>query len=136
MWDKISFSKPIPQGLDLNGITLADLANIALAGKSKTVTATITMNIKNDNSFSIPFSAKVKLLYQDTVIAETSSISGTIPANGTFPISDKVKIILNNAGGAILIEKLKGKPVQMDYSISLSLFGIPIPKDIKNSFIW
>lgn len=135
-WDKLSFSRPVLQALNLNGLTATDLVNIALSGQSKTVTATVAMDVKNDNSFSIPFSVKIKLLYQDTIIAETSSISGTVPANGILRISDAVNIILNNAGGAILGEKVQGKPVQLDYTVSLRLFGIPVPKTIKNSFLW
>lgn len=133
-WDKIDFGKPRLEGLDLQGLTLNDLANIALAGQSKTVTATIVMDIKNDNGFSIPFSSiKAQLSYKGTVIAETTDNSShTVPANGILSLSDNVNIILNNAGGALLIEKLKGNHPQIDYTIILKVFGIPIPSQTGN----
>lgn len=136
-WNKIKFSAPTLQGLDLQGLTLADLANIALAGQEKTVTATVQMNIQNDNSFSIPFSSiRAQLLYNDTVIAKTSDDSSHIvPANGNLPLSDPVNIILNNAGGNLLIEKIKGGKPKINYVINLKVFGIPVPS-IKSSFTW
>lgn len=135
-WDKISFSAPKLKGVDFRSISLTDLANIVLAGGTKTIVATISMDIKNDNSFKIPFTVKAKLFYQEVLIAVTHSLSGVIPAKGTLTISDQVNIILNQAGAAILIEKIKGGTPKIDYSLSLSLFGIPIPKKIKSSFPW
>lgn len=130
-WDKIAFSKPQLQALDLQGLTLNDLANIAFTGQSKTVTVTLGMAIKNDNNFSIPFSnMKVKLLYKDTLIAETSDAFAqqnfTVPANGNLAVADTVNVLFNNAGGQLLIEKTKGNHPQIDYSIDLKVFSIPI----------
>lgn len=139
VWNKISFSVPRPEGLDLQGLTLADLANIALTGQTKTVTATLSMDIKNDNNFSIPFSnIRVRMIYNDVVIAETSDMlaqNKVVPANSVLTVSDKVNIILNNAGGNLLIEKIKGGHPRIDYVISVRVFGIPLPS-IKNSFVW
>lgn len=139
IWDSISFSPPSLQGLNLQGLTLTDLASIAFEGQSKTVTVTLAMAIKNDNNFSIPFSnMKVKLYYDNTIIAETSNlISGkqVVPANGALTVSDTVNVILNNAGGKLLIDKINGGHPSIDYSISLKVFGIPLP-NIKNNFTW
>lgn len=137
-WDKIDFGKPRLEGLDLQGLSLNDLANIALAGQSKTVTATVVMDIKNDNGFSIPFSSiKAQLSSKGVVIAQTTDTSAhTVPANGILSLSDNVDIILNNAGGALLIEKLKGNHPQIDYEVDLKVFGIPVSLfyPIKDSF--
>lgn len=137
-WDKLTFGKPTLQGLDLQGLSLNDLANIALAGQSKTVTATVIMDIKNDNSFAIPFSSiKASFSYKGTVIAETTDNSShTVPANGILSLPNNINIILNNAGGALLIEKLKGNHPQIDYEVDLKVFGIPVSLfyPIKDSF--
>lgn len=135
--DNVIFSKPIPQGLDLKGLTLGDLANIALAGEQKTVTVTVGMNITNNNSFAIPFSnVKAQLYYKGVLIGETNDPdSHTIPASGSAQFTDTVNIILNNAGGNLLIEKLKGGKPQLDYVIGLRVFGIPIPS-VKDTLIW
>lgn len=130
-WDKINFSKPAIQGLDLQGLTAADLVGIALTGQTKTVTVALGMAIQNENNFSVPFSnMKIKFFYGDTLIAETSDSFSqknfTLPANGTLAVNDTVNIILNNAGGQLLIEKIKGNNVQLNYTIGISVFGIPI----------
>ena len=136
-FDKITFSTPRIQSLNLQGLTLLDLANIALVGKSKTVTAVVEMDIKNDNNFAIPFSSiRAELFYKGTLIAETTDDSShTVPANGHITLSDPVNIILNTAGGNLLIEKIKGGHPQIDYVINLKVFGIPVPS-IKESFTW
>lgn len=135
--DNVDFSAPIPQGLDLKGITLSDLANIALAGGEKTVTVTVGMTITNNNSFAIPFSnVKAQLYYKGVLIGETNDPdSHKIPANGSVQLTDTVNIILNNAGGNLLIEKIKGGKPQLDYVIGLRVFGIPIPS-VKDTLIW
>lgn len=138
-WEKIAFSQPKLQGLDLHGLTLQDFTNIAFTGQTKTVTATLGMVISNQNNFAIPFSRmKVTILYNDTLIAETSqalSNNKTVPANGTLALSDNINIILNNAGGNLVVAKLSGKNPVVDYVINVSVFGIPLPS-IKNSFVW
>lgn len=137
IWDNITFSTPYPQDLNLNGLTLNDLANIAFTGQTKEVNARIGMDIKNENDFAIPFSkVKATLLYNDQVIAETSdNASHLVPANGTFAFSNVVNILLNNAGGQLLIDKLSGKTPVIDYVVNANVYGIPLPS-IKNSFPW
>lgn len=136
-WDNISFSIPTLQNLDLKGLNIQDLANIAFTGQEKQVDATLGMNIKNDNNFAIPFSnLGAKLFHQDQLIAETQdNTSHTIPANGSLDISQVVKILLNNAGGQALIDKLSGKSPVLDYVINGRVFGIPVPS-IKNQLTW
>ena len=126
IWDNIIFSKPYPEGLDLQGLTLVDLQNIVATGQPKTITLSLGMDIENRNNFSIPFSTKIRSSYLGTPIAETNKISGTVPANGNFHVSAPITITLSGAQVQILIEKLQGKKVPIDYSIDLSLFGIPL----------
>lgn len=126
IWDNITFSKPVPESLDLQGVTLADLQNIALTGQPKTITLSLGMDIENKNNFSIPFTAKIKSSYQGTTLAETDTISGTVPANGTHHVSAPISITLSGAQIQILIEKLRGNKVPIDYAIDLSLYGIPL----------
>ena len=137
VWDKITFSQPRLEALDLQGLSLADLANIAFTGQTKEVTAVLGMDIKNENNFSIPFSnLRAQLFYQDVLIAETTdNRSYTVPANGSLAFSNPVKIILNNAGGQLLIEKASGRQPIIDYKINANVFGIPLPS-IKNKMPW
>lgn len=135
VWDNISFGMPRVTGLNLNGLTLADLKNLLLQGGSKDVSARLEMDVVNQNSFSIPFSnLKVKLIYKGQPIAETSNlISGQnrVPANGTFTGVDDVKITLSNAGIQMLIDKLVNGKVTLDYKIMVKVFGIPLPKALQ-----
>lgn len=126
IWNNITFGKPVPQSLDLQGVTLADVQNSLINGQSKTIVLTLGMDIENKNNFSIPFSAKIRSSYGGNVIAETATMSGTVPANGTFHASAPITITLSGAQTQILIQKIQGKKVPIDYSIDLSLFGIPI----------
>lgn len=137
IWDRITFSVPRLQGLDLKGLTLADITSIAFSGEEKQVDAQLGMDIKNENNFSIPFSnIKAKLFYDNELIAETTDdASHTVPANGIFPLSNLVNIHLNGAGGRMLIDKLQGKTPMIDYEVSANVFGVPI-KNIKNNFTW
>lgn len=137
VWDRITFSVPQLQDLDLKGLNLQDLANIAFTGQAKEVNARLGMDIKNENDFAIPFSkVKAKLLYNDQVIAETQdNASHLVPANGTLSLSNVVDIILNNAGGQLLIDKLSGKTPVIDYEINANVYGLPLPS-IKNNFTW
>lgn len=139
VWDKITFGKPRLLGLNLNGITLTELANLAVSGTPKEVTATIAMDVKNDNNFSIPFSSlKVKLFYKGAEIAATSdllSATNQVPANGTFTGTDTVKIILNGAGIDMLIDKLTAKQITLDYKIMVKVFGIPLPKSLQTQSV-
>lgn len=133
---KISFSKPNPQGLNLSGITMANIAN-----NQSNITATIGLDIQNDNSFSIPISnLKVRLLYKGSVIAQTSDDllnPMVVPANGTLSLSDIITINVNNSS-TFLIEKIKGNSVSLDYIVDVSIWNIPISKlfPIKNTITW
>lgn len=137
VWDRITFSEPRVEALDLQGLSLQDLANIAFTGTTKEVTAILGMDIKNENNFSIPFSnLRAQLFYQDTLIAETTDTrSYNVPANGGLAFSNPVKIILNNAGGQLLIAKATGGNPIIDYVIKANVFGIPLPS-IKNKMPW
>ena len=126
IWDNITFSKPVPERLDLQGVTLADLQNILTSGQSKTITLALGMDITNKNNFAIPFSAKIKSYYQGALLAETDTVSGTVPANGVYHVSAPVSIVLSGAQIQILIAKIQGQKVDIDYTIELSLFGIPL----------
>lgn len=135
VWDKISFGKPRITGLDFNNLSLIDLANIAFTGGQQEVTANIGIDIANQNSFAIPFSSlKVKLLYNDEVIGQTSDMLAqkqSVPANGTLPLNDTVKIILNNAGAQLLTDKIKNGKATLQYKIMVKVFGIPLPKGLQ-----
>lgn len=137
VWDRITFSVPRLQGLDMKGLTLADIANIAFSGEEREVDAQLGMDIKNENNFSIPFSkVRAKLFYEGQLIAETTdNASHLVPANGVLPLSNLVKIRLNDAGGRIVIDKLQGKTPVIDYVIDANVYGIPLPS-IKNNFTW
>lgn len=136
VWNKISFGKPQLLNLNLNGLTLTDLTNVAFNGVQKQVTATVQMDIKNENSFSIPFSSlKVKFFYSGTEIAETSDLlagNARVPANGTFTGTDTVTITLSNTAVQMLIDKLTNKKATVDYKIMVKVFGIPIPASLQN----
>lgn len=130
-WDKVSFSAPKLQGFNLQGLSAADLAAIALTGSTKQINATIAMEVKNGNSFSIPFSnMNVQMFYNGTLIAESSPLlaaKNKVPANGSLTLFDTVTITLNRAGGKLLYEKVTNKNPVIDYTIGIRIFGIPIP---------
>lgn len=137
VWDRITFSLPRLQGLDLKGLTLQDIINIAFTGGEKEVEAQLGMDIKNENGFSIPFSkVKAKLFYEGQLIAETTdNASHLVPANGALALSNPVKIRLNDAGGRLVIEKLQGKTPVIDYEINANVYGVGLPT-IKKNFTW
>lgn len=124
-WDNITFSKPVPESLNLQGINTSDFQNIVASGGSKDIFLTLGMDIENKNNFSIPFSAKINSFYNGVPISETK-ISDTIPANGTLHVSAPVTITLSRAQIQMLAEKLQGKKVPVDYTIDLSVYGIPL----------
>lgn len=140
IFNKISFSKPKLQSLDLQGLTLTDFLNAAFAGQSRTVTVTLGIDIINNSGLSIPFSIySIKLLHNDVVIGESSTALSaqrfTLPANNYVSISDTITVSLNDAGGQLLIEKLKGGRPILEYKILFSVFGIPVPYK-GDSFTW
>lgn len=135
VWDKITFDIPRLVGLNFNGLTAADIAAIAVAGGTKEVTATVQMDVSNQNNFPIPFSnLKVVLKYNGDTIAQTSNLLAAgqkVPANGTLSVQDTVSVILSGAGGQMLLEKLKGNKVTIEYSVQVRIFGIPLPKGLQ-----
>lgn len=137
VWDKISFSTPKLQALDLKGLTLDDLKKLALSGGSKDVTVTLGMDIKNDNNFSISFSTlKVELYYKGTLIAKTADNAWhTIPGNSIYPFSSIVNITLNGAGLEMIIEKLVKGKTSVDLKTDIRVYGFPVPT-IETNLPW
>lgn len=137
VWDKISFSKPTLQALDLKGLTLADLKSMALSGGSRDVTVTLGMDIKNDNNFSISFSTlKIKLYYKGTLIAETEDNAWhTLPANSVYPFSSIVSITLNGAGLQMILEKVATGKTSVDMKTDIRVYGISVPT-IESNLPW
>ena len=135
VWDKIGFGKPRITGLNLSGITPADLANIAFTGLQREVTADIAMDVVNQNNFSIPFSSlRVKLFYNGEAIAETSDLLAqkqSVPANGTLPVNDTVKLILSGATAQMIEDKIRNGIATLQYKIMVKIFGIPLPKALQ-----
>lgn len=146
IWDNIIFQNFGFSGVDLKGLTLQDIPDILLKGEQRQIPVTMGMEILNKNKFSIPFCyLQAEFFYKGNPIAKTSdNLAKTcirIPAQGEpnnpFPVSDPVTITLSRAGGAQLItDKLLGGKPEIDYEVSLSIFGIPVPINVKNSFLW
>lgn len=140
-WDKVNFSVPTLQALDLQGLTIQDLESIVLTGSAKEVKAGLSMSIKNDNNFAIPFGKlKAKLYYSGVLIAETSPALAsqvfTVLPNSSLSVSDTVTIVINGAAAKqMVIEKAKGGHPKIDYTVKVSVFGIPLPS-IKSDFSW
>lgn len=151
IYDKINFNATNAfRGIDLSSFNLSQL----LTGGQTSVNANVTLNIKNDNGFSIPFKdLKVTFLYTNVMVAETSDYlmsqhftipsKDTIPLNGTvhgvLPVSDSITIYLNGAGYVMLKEKVAKRPVKIKYDVSLkigvlNIFWIPI--SYTDSFDW
>lgn len=137
VWDKISFSTPKLQTLDLKGLTLDDLKKLALSGGSKDVTVTLGMDIKNDNNFSIQFSTlKVEIYYKGTLIAKTEDNTWhTIPGNSIYPFSSIVNITLNGAGLQMILEKAITGKTSVDFKTDIRVYGIPVPT-IETNLSW
>ena len=142
IWEKIHFSKPIPTALNLQGLTLADILSAAFTGTQKDITATLAMSITNDSDTDITFNnMKVKLLYNGSLISETSeTLANTnfvLKAHDTLQVSDTINIRLNTAGD-FLKEKVLGGHPSVDYTVDLSVYGIPVGKiyPIEGSFTW
>lgn len=134
--DKITFSKVKLLAVNFQGLSLSDIPTL-LSGGTKTINATIGIDINNSNNFSIPFSkVNIRLFYNGSVIAETSpalySANPVLPPNGTLALTDSINIILSKADAQLLSDKFTGKNPAVDYKGSLSVFGIPI-KSINGS---
>lgn len=144
VWDKITF-KPYFISADLKGLSLSDVPAI-LGGEDRKVTATLGMQIKNESNVSFPISGlKAKLYYNGEIIAETSDalknasfISEANSEDVTPPIIDTITVILNQAGGKLLVDKISGKKPEIKYTVDVNVFGIPISKiyPIESSFTW
>ena len=142
IWKKITFSKPIPTALDLKGLTLADLVNISFGGQERNISTTLEMLITNNSDTEITFNnLKIKLFYKGQIITETSDVlyntNYVLPANGVVPIKDTINISVNTAGEFLKEKILGGHPI-VDYTVDLSVNGIPIGKiyPIKGNFSW
>jgi len=143
IFEKLTFKNFSFANLDLHGASIQDIAKALLAGEEKPIDVTLAMEILNENNFSIPFCyLNARLYYRGTLMATTSETLEqtcySVPANGVLPISDRIKIILNKAGGLLLLDKFAGKKPRIDYEIELSAANVPswmIPT-IKNSFAW
>ncbi len=140
-WDKITFSKPRLQAIDLQGLSLKDIESIGLQGTQKEVKVGLAMDIQNDNGFAIPFSSlKAKLYYDGTLIAETSeALAGrdyTLLPKSTLSVSDTISILLNGAAARkMIIQKATGGHPKIEYTIKISIFGIPL-RTIKSDISW
>lgn len=146
IWDNITFSKPIPKGLDLKGLNLVDLLDLSLGG-TKNVDATLEMYITNNSDTEISFNnLKITLFYKGSIITETSEklykTNYILPAKtgntpGVLPITDTISIQLKQSAEFLREKILGGHPI-VDYKVDLSVNGVPIGKiyPINGSFTW
>ena len=142
IWEKITFSKPIPTALDLKGLTLADLVNIGFGGPQKDISASLKMFITNDSTTEVTFNKlRVTLLYKGQIITQTSdklyNTNYVLPAGGVEEVEDTINISVNTAADFLKEKVLGGHPV-VDYTVDLSVNGIPIGKiyPITGNFAW
>lgn len=141
VWSKVSFSAPKLQALDLQGLSLQDLEAIVFTDSTKEVKAGLSMSIKNDNNFAISFGKlKAQLYYNGVLIAETSPALAsqvfTVLPNNSLAVTDTVTIVINGAATKqMVLEKAKGGHPKIDYTVKVSVFGIPLPS-IKSDFSW
>lgn len=133
IWNNISFSAP---KINIQK-TIADLQGFDLSQGQ--LPATLQMNVKNNNSFSIPFSSlNVKLYYNGNVISESSESltqKMIVPANGNLTVSDTITIYLSKATENLIIQKALGNKVKIDYKVFARIFGIPIPASLQTQSI-
>lgn len=149
IWDNIKI-KPYFVSADLKGLNLQDVQDV-LAGQERTIDSVLGMEIKNDSDSNITFSGlKAKLYYQGTLLAETSDALAdkkfTATAhnlNAPLNVTDSVTLRFNDKSVQLLADKVTaqltgGKKPEIDYTIELSIYGIPILKwfPIKGTFPW
>ena len=139
-WKKINFKLSV-KNIDFGGITIQDIAAIALLGQTKDRKITLGADITNDNNFSIPFRIlKAKLLYEGTLIGETSEELAKqkfeVPANQTLSISDTVNVILSKDSVKLLTQGVSKQQPVIDYVIKIKLLKIPFPFTIRKNFVW
>ena len=142
IWEKITFSKPIPTALDLQGLGLSDLLNLSLGKPIKNISAGLEMYITNDSDTEISFNnLRVTISYKGQIITQTSdtlyNTNYVLPAGGVEKVSDTININ-SNAAAEFLEEKILGGHPVVDYKVDLSVYGIPIGKiyPIEGSFTW
>ncbi|KKQ35810.1 MAG: hypothetical protein US53_C0070G0009 [Candidatus Woesebacteria bacterium GW2011_GWA1_37_7] len=142
-WSKVTINLKV-ENIDLGGITIEDIAAILLTGQTQSAKVIITLNadIKNDNSFSIPFSIKkIKLFYQGSLIAETSETLAIqkfeVQQKSSLSVKDNLNVLLNTTSIKLLKEKvlLKQQPV-IDYYVKIKILKIPFALSFKKNFIW
>lgn len=143
LWSNISFpeEKFNFSSADLSGLSFQDIPAILLSGEERTISVNLEMVIKNDNNISIPFCyLTAKFFYEGTEIATTSDqLAKTcyrVPANGELPVSDTITIKLNPASAKLLLSKSQGQKPVIQFITRLTVFGVPIPRDIKGEFPW
>ena len=137
IWDKVTFT-PYFVKADLKGLNLQDVQAL-LAGEERTIEAILGMEIKNESNSSITISGlKAKLYYLGTPLAETSDelaetkyVIEANNVNNPLQITDSVTIHLNKAGARLLADKIAGNKPRIDYTIDLSVLGIPIGKVLR-----
>lgn len=143
IWDKIKI-KPFFVSVDFKGLSLKDAQDILINGGEKTINAVIGMEVKNNSGTNISFSGlRAKLYYNGVVLAETSQalankklVATAHNESDPLKVTDSVTIKLNKSTAQFALDKLLGRKPQIDYTIELSLFGIPILKwfPIKGNF--
>ena len=137
IWDKITFT-PYFVKADLKGLSMDDIQPL-LNGEERTIEAILGMEIKNDSNSSVTITGlKAKLFYKGTPLAETSEslaerkyVIEANNVNNPLQITDNVTIRLNKAGAQLLIDKFTGKKPRIDYTIDLSVLGIPVGKFLR-----
>lgn len=129
-WQNITFSKPTLKQ-DIVALTQASISG----GK---ISIPFPFTINNGNDFEIPFSSiSAQLKYSGVVVGETNDPSSyTVPAKGSLTISPLVIFNLDkNTVLDIIKQKISGQHPQLDYTITLNIFGVSIPP-ITDTLTW
>lgn len=124
IWNRIVFTFSF-RGVDLSQFSFESLTSFG----STSANLILSLNIRNNNSFSIPVKdMKVVMYYNGTVVAETSNELAEkkfeIPANGSKDITDKVNVHLNSASIRLLKEAIAKKSPKVNYTVKVKVFGI------------
>lgn len=125
-WNRIIFT------FGFRGVDLSQFDINALTGTGQTSTKLVlNLNVKNNNSFSIPFKdMKVWMSYGSTVVAETSqdlsSRTFLIPAHGYIDVTDAVNIHINSASIALVKEAALKRNPRVDYTVKVKVFGVAL----------
>lgn len=142
IWQRLKF-KPYFVSADLSGLSVSDIQSI-FSGGQRVLTATLGLIAINDSGTSVSFSGlKAKLFYDNTLLAETSDSlkeqKHTATAHNMdnpLKVEDPVNIILSQAVVKLATDKLAGRNPQIEYTIALNIYGVPITKifPIKGTF--